>query len=706
MPASWLAPLLPTLLLGFGDPVYVDQYSVEEDVSGLLSDERYEFCDVDGDFEPSGRETMWCGIAEESSRCPGWVTACTRAEPWSGDLEELFGRFGRGGGGDGGGSSDGSGSGAKEEKTALNPFAGHDDPPEPEPEPELKLPDMSGLAQFLMWTLAILFAAWLIWTILQRRVERDDEDERLDADDDPVDDGGGPSSPRVEERKVIETDVERLLRRARERAQNGEHREAIDDTYAALVRRLEGEGLIEIHSSLTNGDYLNRLRPRPQLRSEVGSVIRDVEKVQFGDAPPDGPTFQRIFDRVAPLARRSLTALAFLLTVAATSLACPGTDNPFGDTDEHAGLGGLGKEPLGARLLVQTLRRNDFTAHHRMRTVDELTSGDSIVLLFGDVDLLEDEWDQLLEWVEEGHTLVIATGGWVPDALGWESVPDYEPAPAEPQYDTWGEPTGEMLEVEDEVLAIAGESVWEFEYLAVRTPRERRLEQRSGATSWQPMLYRGPDVYAIDIQRGDGEVLLFADDELFTNISLATSDNAFYVVRILADRNDEVEVVNYWIGRGADTPFEAVRNSNMLPFLLQLLAFMLLLFLLRGAAFATLRDPPARSRRAFADHVDALGMQYAKARASRFALGLYAGFVFERIRERVQTGPASSGGGLHAMAQAIAMKTGRDESEVMRILVEAYDARNAVGGRSDVKDDLRLMRELQRLLDEVSGRRR
>ena len=99
-------------------------------------------------------------------------------------------------------------------------------------------------------------------------------------------------------------------------------------------------------------------------------------------------------------------------------------------------------------------------------------------------------------------------------------------------------------------------------------------------------------------------------------------------------------------------------------------------------------------------------MQYAKARASRYALGLYAGFVFERMRERVQTGPASSGGGLQAMAQAVAMKTGRDESEVMRILVEAYDARNSVGGRSDVKDDLRLMRELQRLLDEVSGRRR
>ncbi len=705
MPASWLAPLVPTLLLGFGDPIHVDQTKVDEDVRDLLQDERYDFCDVDGQFAPYGRETLWCEFAEESFRCPGWVTACTRAEPWEGDFEDLLAAFADDAGA-GDADGDGDGDGKNDEKTKLNPFAGTDDPPEPEPEPELRLPDMSGLAQVLMWALAIGFLVWLVYTIAQRRVEQSAADDEPDLDDRPGDDPTGPSTPRAEERRVIETDVERLLARARQRAQQGDHREAIDDTYAALVRRLEGEGLIEIHSSLTNGDYLNRLRPRPQLRSEVGGVIRDVEKVQFGDAPPDEPTFRRIFDRVAPLARRSLTALAFLLTVAATSLACPGKDTPFGDTDEHQGLGGLGRDPLGARVLVQTLRRHEFTAHHRMRTVDELTSGDSIVLLFGDVDLLEEEWEQLLDWVDEGHTLVVATGGWLPDDLGWRSIVDSEPSPSQPVYDEWGEPTGETYEVPDQALSVAGESVWEFEYLSLETPRERMLEQQMASSSWQPLLYRGSDLYAIDLQRGEGEVLLFADDELFTNISLATGDNAYYVTRLLGDRHDEVEVVNYWIGQGADTPFEAVRNSNMLPFLLQLMAFMLLLFLLRGAAFATLRDPPSRSRRAFADHVDALGMQYAKARASRFALGLYAGVVFERLRERVQTGSLGAGGGLHGMAQAIALKTGRDESEVMRILVEAYDARTAVGGRSDVKEDLRLMRELQRLLDEVSGRRR
>ena len=52
--------------------------------------------------------------------------------------------------------------------------------------------------------------------------------------------------------------------------------------------------------------------------------------------------------------------------------------------------------------------------------------------------------------------------------------------------------------------------------------------------------------------------------------------------------------------------------SNMLPFVLQSLVTLVLLFSLLGAAFAPLRDPIARTHKAFVEHVEAIGRQYAR----------------------------------------------------------------------------------------------
>ena len=75
-------------------------------------------------------------------------------------------------------------------------------------------------------------------------------------------------SPEETARREVETDVQRLIARARGHAARGDHARAIDDAYAALLRRLDGDGLIEIHPSRTNGDYVRRLRKRPSMRNE------------------------------------------------------------------------------------------------------------------------------------------------------------------------------------------------------------------------------------------------------------------------------------------------------------------------------------------------------------------------------------------------------------------------------------------------------
>ena len=68
-------------------------------------------------------------------------------------------------------------------------------------------------------------------------------------------------------------------------AAHGDFARAVDDTYAALLRRLDGDGLIEIHPSRTNGDYVRRLGDRPELRAAVREIVREVEGVQFGMMP-------------------------------------------------------------------------------------------------------------------------------------------------------------------------------------------------------------------------------------------------------------------------------------------------------------------------------------------------------------------------------------------------------------------------------------
>jgi hypothetical protein len=142
--------------------------------------------------------------------------------------------------------------------------------------------------------------------------------------------------------------------------------------------------------------------------------------------------------------------------------------------------------------------------------------------------------------------------------------------------------------------------------------------------------------------------------------------------------------------------------------LLQLFLLFGLLFLWQGRAFGVLRDPPKHRRRAFAEHVRALGLAYARSGASRHVAGLYAAWAIERLRERAARQGRS---GLSGLAEEIAPRVGKPTGEVMAVLVEATDAQKesapqslrsgpAPVGRAPRKDkdqaaaDFRLMRML------------
>jgi hypothetical protein len=189
--------------------------------------------------------------------------------------------------------------------------------------------------------------------------------------------------------------------------------------------------------------------------------------------------------------------------------------------------------------------------------------------------------------------------------------------------------------------------------------------------------------------------------DLLTNAALVVADNAYFWTGLLGHAG-MVELVGPWTGAGTSTPLQAMANTKLTPVLIQILLLLAVLYLWRGAHFGTPRDPPAESRRVFAEHVRALGLIYAKARASRLVLAAYAGWVLDRLRERLQPG---TDGTLHTLAHAVAQRTGRAEGEVMRILVEARTARDAMSRADSSPEDLTVMRELERLLQETGKTR-
>jgi hypothetical protein len=237
------------------------------------------------------------------------------------------------------------------------------------------------------------------------------------------------------------------------------------------------------------------------------------------------------------------------------------------------------------------------------------------------------------------------------------------------------------------------------------------------------LLLRDGATYAAAFSRAKGQIVIFADDRLFTNTALAVGDNAGFLVRLFESMPAprRIEIGDMWTGAGASTPFEAVAHAELLPVILQLFVLLALLYLWKGIPFASLRDPPAETRRAFADHARALGLAYGRARASKHVVGLYATWALDRLRERVQR---SGRQGLIPLAEAIAMRTGRPEAEVMRVLLDATSSRDetappslsyARSARSPAKkrpstrdeaaSEFALMRELEGFLS-ATGRRR
>jgi hypothetical protein len=546
-----------------------------------------------------------------------------------------------------------------------------------EEEDPFELPPLGGLGYYLFWTVLAAGLLFLLYLIIRNSTRnKSDEPDAVT----PPDDDLAPAATNNAAHEQLVRDVDALLEQARAAASAGDYARAIQRTHAALLHRLDHDGLIRVAPFRTNGDYVRDLQPEADLRREVREIVRDVEQVQFGTTPPSASLYDRVRGRVIPIATRRSAALLALLTF--NLLSCDEKNYPFDQS------------PSGADPVVQLAAVYDIKIKFRLEALADIdpsedlgddNQGRTLVLLHDAPFPTPDEWARLLEWAEHGHHLVVA-GREPPTDLGISvesNVPNHDLKVSPEFVDALGEL--DLITADDDYL------------LPTRTDGRNLLEFAPGLP------------YAIQYERGfrGGDVTVFADDRLFTAGGLMLRDNPEFLIRFLRELGPrEVEFADGLLELGADTPAEAIANTHLTPVILQLLALLAIFYFCRGVRFGRPHDPPTRSRRQFAEHVEALGHQYARARASRHAVRLYAAWAVDRLREKTLTTRTP---GIYPLAQAIAGRTGDDENRVMETLVEASSLRDTTTlpatGTPASAEDLRLMQDLARLVRLVGGPR-
>jgi hypothetical protein len=463
-----------------------------------------------------------------------------------------------------------------------------------------------------------------------------------------------------------ETDVDRLLARALQRAERGELAGAVADGHAALLRRLAEHGHIRLLPSRTNGDHVRDLRGEPALREPTQQVVRLVERVQFGHAPVTRTEVDRLLAQV----RAVLGTLAGAVLLLWISLAC---------TSHAAREYPWSHSPSGAAGVLELLRSHGITVEYRATSLESLSREGPTPIVLDRAGLTAAEESALVLHVRRGGWAMLATREPLPVALG------VRPASRQGQElsGSMG-PSGAQRSVVvpgREGLEVDGPDVVELQIDEQGTP------------------------YAIALPLGQGMVVVLADDRLLTNAALAVPENGDFLVELLHQIGGSFELVDGGLRSvtgdgGASDPFDAMARAELTPVIGQLLLLMLLLYLWRGVHFGRPRDPPPPSRRHFGEHVEALAQQYLRAGARRHALRLYAGWALERIQERF----GGQRRGLHHLARRIAARTGCDETEIMRTLVEAHHARDDDHHDAwGTDEDLRVLRELGRLIDTTRG---
>jgi hypothetical protein len=559
----------------------------------------------------------------------------------------------------------------------------------------LSFPAAPFALRVVLWALLAAGVAFVIYLIVKQAVaqRRPDEEEAIEVAT------VGPDDRAAAIARQVETDVQRLLERARAAAARGDFGAALDDAYAAWLRKLEGANIITVESHRTNGDHLRDVARRlPALRPRMQAVVNNVEQVQFGGDPPSESRFRSVMLDVMGLLGERLAACApFIAAVGLAGLFAGCTIN----------RDAWDRSPSGRAGVVDLLQRYGFNARERLASLSKLDASASSLLLLPDAVLDEPSWQAIARWTAEGGSLMVVGGArTLPDWIGATIVADTpakstatssSPAPLTVPADQTDRLSALTAVVPSEgVVRIAGPA----------SPQQQEYSEGGDEDEppAAPLLVRGKVAYAVErIYEGGGRAIVLADDRLLTNASLLVGDNARLLVELLAPGGTKLEIAGELTGLVSQNPVTSVQRGRLGPAMLQLLLLIGLYFIYKGAHFGRPIDPIARSRRAFSEHARAIGRQYGRRRAGRHALEIYGSYALERLRERLNL---AGGKGLLAVAEEVATRTGRPLGDVMRVLVESRPPnqrapdpeRDALAQEANAAKDLATLRDIATLL--------
>jgi hypothetical protein len=611
---------------GAAAPVQTDSFP-RKDVPALVKDvfaREISFCH-DPRYPLTRDEVKWCALLpKDDSRCPELARACSR-----GATAELVGQRAH-----------------RQPSTSTVSF------------PTAPLP-----LRALLWVLLAVIVAVVIYAIAKQALGQSAPatGESVEVATAP------PEDPAAAIARQIETDVQRLLERARAAAAAGHYADAVGDAYAALLRKLEGAGVVNVESHRTNGDHVRDVgRQLPALRPRMQAVVNNVEEVQFGGGDASESRFRSVMMDVVGLLNERLAVLLPLLVKLALGVGLAGllAGCNFDRERDH-----WDRSTSGHVLVVDLLQRYGFTPRERLAPLAKLDKTVSSLVLLPGASVDDTGWQAVAHWIGEGGTLFIAGGDrTMPAWLGATIVADPPSTSTSPAKEPLRVPSDQASRLPPVKAVVPGDRQIQVAVGAAK-PQAYSDVGDEGDAPPAPLLFRGRTLYAVErTYQNGGRAVVLADDHLLANVSLLVGDNALLLVELLRPGGQKLEIAGELTGLVAKDPVTSVQRSRLAPALLQLLLLLVLFFVYKGAHFGRPIDPIETKRRAFSEHARAIGLQYGRRRAGRHALELYGGYALERMRERLNL---SGGKGMLAVAEEVATRTGRPLGDVMRVLVES-----------------------------------
>lgn len=393
----------------------------------------------------------------------------------------------------------------------------------------------------------------------------------------------------------VETDVTRLLALAERAAAGGAFLEAIDHAYAALLRRLEWNRVITVTKDSTNGDYLREVSANaPDLRAPFRRIARELEHAHFAGEGADQERFSRVNAWVREALQQTTVAALLLALITLSGCFGPGPKETW---------------PVGHGAFVDVLRGYGFDVHERLAPVESFDDVETLLLLPG-TEISEAQWQALEERTADSRTCIVAMGG----SYDWPTWFHAEQKAAH---------SDGILRARETELGKAG--------LRLKVPMQRAVVPTD--EDFVSVIHDDASIYML--KHRTNCVVLFGDDALFTNVAMLDDSNLFVVTETLRFLGKRIDIMSEVTGISATNPAEIMSRARLLPVMLQLAAFLLILFFARGAHFGTPSEAPSAARRALSEHARAMGLLYAKARANEHAKAVLAAFRSRSWKRRI-----------------------------------------------------------------------